>query len=133
MTTHNCICLVIIYHMAQKIDGGNIDEFPAIIVNVFPIKIFHLVSYLATADKFVAIRLHSNTEAPSLENHNIQSSLSYHNYLILIKVMLYASQFHASVNHIVDHVEGMHMLRCDITCSSQCSHIFCDYTQKWCG
>ena len=36
------------YHMAQNFDGGNIDEFdefPAI-RQYFPIKIFHLVSYL---------------------------------------------------------------------------------------
>ena len=44
-------------------------------------------SYLLTADKFVAIQLQSkknyitDSEAPSLENHNIQSSLSHYNYL----------------------------------------------------
>ena len=33
------------------------DKFPAI-RQYFPIKIFHLVSYVLTADEFVAIQLH---------------------------------------------------------------------------
>ena len=70
----------------------------------------YIVPSLLTADEFVAIRLHSKinyiSEAPSLENHNIQTSLSHHNYLILHDIYsfnnsFHTSQFHASVNHVL--------------------------------
>ena len=71
------------YHTAQNLTGENIDEFPAI-RQYFPYQNFPF----STTDEFVAIRLHSKSnyisEVPSLENHNIQSSLSHYTTILTV-------------------------------------------------
>ena len=61
-------------------------------VNILPIKIFHLVSYVLTADKFVAIWLQSKknyiTEAPSLLYPGLSVILQL--AIFMIKVMLFS-------------------------------------------
>ena len=107
-------------------------------VNIFPIKIFHLVSYLplmnlwrsgSTRNKIVS-------EAPSLENHNIQSSISHYTTILTCSHALtmtinscHDSQFHALVTHhtSIRGNQSMHVPRCDITCPLPCS---CGYPKK---
>ena len=58
-------------------------------VSIFPTKIFHLVSYLLLMNLWQSGSTIYINEAPSLENHNIQSSLTLHNnyqHLILHSV-----------------------------------------------
>ena len=74
------------------------------------------------------------SEAPSLENHNIQSSLTLLNYLkshalIMTINSFHDSQFYASVNHHTGKYgnQSMHVRRCDITWHLPC---FCGYPKK---
>ena len=106
-------------------------------VNIFPIKIFHLLSYFplmnlwlsgSTGNKIVS-------EVPSLENHNIQSSLSHYTVIFNGHTLsmtinsFHDSQFHALVNHHTSTLgkQSMHVPRCDITCPLPCS---CGYPKK---
>ena len=96
-----------IYRMAQIFDGGG--KYWRIWRISSNSSIFSLSKFsILTADEFVAIRLHSKknyiSEAPSLENHNIQSSPSHTTNYRLTTCLHYWSRGNPS----------MHVLRCDI-------------------
>ena len=93
----------------------NLQQF----VNIFPIKIFHLVSYLLL---MLEIKLYQwgaffrKSQYPKL-------SITLHNYLNSHTLTMTINSFHASVNHHtgIRGNQTMHVPRCDIMCPSPCS------------
>ena len=101
-------------------------------VNIFPIKIFHLFSYLllmnlwrssSTQNKIISLRrlLYKIIISKAL-CHTTQ--LSYNSHALTMTInSCHDSQFHTSVNHHTGTRgnQSMHMPRCDITCPLPCS------------
>ena len=80
------LTLITSYRTVQNFDGENIDKFnkfPAI-RQYFPYQTFHLVSYLLLMNLWQSgsTRNKIMSEAPSLGNHNIQSSLSHYTTIL---------------------------------------------------
>ena len=105
-------------------------------VNIFPIKFFHLVSYLPLINlwRSGSTRNKIMSEAPSLENHSFQSSLSHYTTILQQSCINYMTINSFMIPSFTPRLtmcgnQSMHVLRCDITCPTPCPAT----TQERCG
>ena len=108
-------------------------------INIFPIKIFHLFSYLllmnlwrsgSTRNKVISLRrLLYKITISKASSKALYHTTQLSHALTMTMNSCHDSQFHALVNHHTGTRgnQSMHMPRWDITCLSPCS---CSYPKR---